>query len=87
MLPGKDMPMFPLNLVGDFGGGGLMSVVGILLALVERGKTGRGQVVTTDIVGIFLALFWITLTSSTGLWNAVSIFLSPYFSTSPSTHL
>jgi len=50
MLPGKDKPFFPLNLVGDFAGGGLMCVVGILLALIERGRTGRGQVVDVDMV-------------------------------------
>ena len=50
MLPGKDKPSFPLNLVGDFAGGGLMCVVGILLALIERGRTGRGQVVDVDMV-------------------------------------
>lgn len=50
MLPGKDKPLFPLNLVGDFAGGGLMCVVGILLALIERGRTGCGQVVDIDLV-------------------------------------
>ncbi|EDO37636.1 predicted protein [Nematostella vectensis] len=40
----------PLNLLGDFAGGGLMCVMGILLALLERGKSGRGQVIDTAMV-------------------------------------
>jgi len=51
MLPGHGKPNFPLNLLADFAGGGLVCALGILLALLERGKTGRGQVVDTDMVG------------------------------------
>jgi len=43
----KDKPVPPLNLVGDFGGGALYLVVGVLAALVEAGKSGKGQVVDT----------------------------------------
>ncbi|KIM39788.1 hypothetical protein M413DRAFT_19577 [Hebeloma cylindrosporum] len=51
MLPGtKDKPTFPLNLMADFAGGGVMCAVGILLALIDRGRTGRGQVVNADMV-------------------------------------
>lgn len=50
MLPGKEKPSFPLNLVADFAGGALMCVIGILLALVDRGRMGRGQVVDVDMV-------------------------------------
>ena len=38
-------PPPPLNLVGDFGGGGMLLLSGILAALVERGVSGKGQVV------------------------------------------
>lgn len=41
----KDRPVPPLNLVGDYGGGALYLVVGILAALLEAQKSGRGQVV------------------------------------------
>jgi alpha-methylacyl-CoA racemase len=51
MLPGHEKPNFPLNLLADFAGGGLMCTLGILLALVERGKTGRGRIVDVDMVG------------------------------------
>ncbi len=51
MLPGTtEKPAFPLNLLADFAGGGLVCALGILLALIERGKTGLGQVVDTDMV-------------------------------------
>jgi alpha-methylacyl-CoA racemase len=40
-----DRPVPPLNLVGDFGGGALYLVVGVLAALLEASKSGKGQVV------------------------------------------
>jgi alpha-methylacyl-CoA racemase len=43
-------PAIPLNLVGDFGGGSLFLVAGILAALFEAGRSGRGQVVDAAIV-------------------------------------
>jgi alpha-methylacyl-CoA racemase len=41
----KEKPALPLNLVGDFGGGALYIVVGVLAALLEASKSGKGQVV------------------------------------------
>jgi alpha-methylacyl-CoA racemase len=41
----KERPVPPLNLVGDFGGGALYVVVGVLAALLEASKSGKGQVV------------------------------------------
>jgi alpha-methylacyl-CoA racemase len=41
----KEAPVPPLNLVGDFGGGALYLVVGVLAALLEAQKSGKGQVV------------------------------------------
>jgi alpha-methylacyl-CoA racemase len=40
-----DRPVPPLNLVGDYGGGALYLVVGLLAALLEAQKSGQGQVV------------------------------------------
>lgn len=55
MLPGDAVkPAFPLNLLADFGGGGLTCALGILLALIQRHQTGLGQVVSTDMVRIIL---------------------------------
>lgn len=39
-----DKPYAPINLVADFGGGGLLCAFGILLSLFERQKSGKGQV-------------------------------------------
>ena len=43
-------PQVPVNLVGDFGGGALYLVVGVLAALLEARVSGRGQVVDAAIV-------------------------------------
>ncbi|KAF9048418.1 CoA-transferase family III domain-containing protein [Panaeolus papilionaceus] len=51
MLPGsEDKPVMPLNLLADFAGGGIMCAVGILLALIQRGGSGKGQIVNADMV-------------------------------------
>jgi alpha-methylacyl-CoA racemase len=41
----RERPVPPLNLVGDFGGGALYLVVGVLAALLEARTSGKGQVV------------------------------------------
>jgi alpha-methylacyl-CoA racemase len=43
-------PVPPLNLVGDFGGGSLYLTFGILAALWERDRSGRGQVVDAAMI-------------------------------------
>ncbi len=43
-------PVPPLNLVGDFGGGGMLLAFGIVTALVERARSGAGQVVDAAMV-------------------------------------
>ncbi len=45
-----ERPVPPLNLVGDFGGGSMFLVVGILSALWERQRSGKGQVVDAAMV-------------------------------------
>jgi alpha-methylacyl-CoA racemase len=53
-------PAPPLNLVADYGGGGTYLVIGILAALLERERSGRGQVVDAamvDGVSSMLTLF------------------------------
>jgi len=40
-----EKPMPPLNLFGDFGGGGMMMAYGIVCALLEAQKSGKGQVI------------------------------------------
>lgn len=48
--PRGGAPAIPLNLVGDYGGGGLYLVVGLLAAIHSAKATGRGQVVDAAIV-------------------------------------
>ncbi len=58
--PGRK-PVPPLNLVGDFGGGSMLLVVGVLAALVERGTSGHGQVVDAAMVdgaSTLMAMTW-----------------------------
>jgi len=43
-------PLPPLNLVGDFGGGGMLLAYGMVCALLERERSGQGQVVDASMV-------------------------------------
>ncbi len=56
-------PTVPLNLVGDFGGGGLLLAYGIVCALLERERSGKGQVVDAAMVdgaAILMTIFHAT---------------------------
>lgn len=46
----QDKPGVPLNLIGDFGGGAMFLLVGVLAALLEVQNSGKGQVVDAAIV-------------------------------------
>lgn len=46
----RESPVVPLNMLGDFGGGGMLLVVGVLAALFETTRSGAGQVVDTAMV-------------------------------------
>ena len=43
-------PVPPLNLVGDFGGGGMLLAFGMVAALLEAARSGQGQVVDAAMV-------------------------------------
>jgi alpha-methylacyl-CoA racemase len=63
-------PAFPANLLGDFGGGGMVMAYGICAALVERATSGRGQVVDTAIVdGVASLLAMPLMLMAQGLWR------------------
>ncbi|WP_181311759.1 CaiB/BaiF CoA transferase family protein [Nocardioides campestrisoli] len=54
-------PTVPLNLVGDYGGGSMLLLVGVLAALWERERSGRGQVVDAAMVdgaSLLVQAFW-----------------------------
>jgi len=63
-------PSPPLNLVGDFGGGSMLLLVGILSALWERSRSGRGQVVDAAMVdGTALLAQMAMSLRNMGLWS------------------
>ena len=63
-------PMPPLNMVGDFGGGSMFLVTGILTALIERARTGKGTVVDAAIVdGTHSLMSFVHGMAGPGLWN------------------
>lgn len=63
-------PTPPVNLLADFAGGGLVCVLGVLLALLERARSGRGQVVDAAMVdgAAYLAAF--VAANRDALWGA-----------------
>jgi alpha-methylacyl-CoA racemase len=65
-----ERPVPPLNLIGDFGGGGMLLVIGVLAALLEREKSGLGQTVDVAMVdgSAMLASFLYGLRAA-GAWQ------------------
>ncbi|MGH3948342.1 MAG: CaiB/BaiF CoA transferase family protein [Pseudonocardiaceae bacterium] len=65
-----ERPMPPLNLVADFGGGGLLLAMGILAALFERAGSGKGQVVDASMVdGSALLATSLYGLKASGVWS------------------
>ena len=68
--PAGGAPVPPLNLVGDFGGGTLYLLVGVLAALLEARQSGKGQVVDAAMVdgaaSLMTTFFGL---KAAGLWN------------------
>lgn len=63
-------PPVPLNLVGDYGGGGMMLAFGLLAAIIEAKSSGKGQVVDASMVEGTLALSSLfTSLKASGLWS------------------
>jgi alpha-methylacyl-CoA racemase len=63
-------PIIPLNLVGDFGAGGMLLTVGMLAALYESRRSGRGQVVDAAMTdGTALLLGMIHSLRAAGNWS------------------
>jgi alpha-methylacyl-CoA racemase len=67
--PRNGPPIPPLNLVGDFGGGGMLLAFGVACALLETRASGRGQVIDASMVdgAAHLASYVMGLRAS-GLW-------------------
>lgn len=68
--PESGPPVPPVNLLGDFAGGGMLLFGGILAALFERNRSGRGQVVDAAIVdGTTSLLGMMTAMADAGAWQ------------------
>lgn len=66
----NERPVPPLNLVGDFGGGSMFLLVGILAALWERQASGKGQVVDAAMIdgsSVLVQMMWAM--RATGMWT------------------
>jgi alpha-methylacyl-CoA racemase len=68
--PPDGPPVPPLNLLGDFGGGGMLLALGVVAALLEAGRSGRGQVVDAAMVdGAALLTTQLHELLAAGLWT------------------
>jgi alpha-methylacyl-CoA racemase len=70
-------PMPPLNLVADFGGGSMLVLLGIVVALYERERSGKGQVIDAamvDGVSVLAQMMW-TMKSTGALRDERESFL------------
>ena len=65
-----ERPAIPLNLVGDFGGGGMVLAFGVLAAVMAAQRDGKGQVVDAAMVdGAAYLMSMIYGFASAGLWH------------------
>jgi alpha-methylacyl-CoA racemase len=65
-----ERPTVPMNLVGDFGGGGLWLAFGVLAALLEAKKSGKGQVVDAAMVdGVAALMASVYAGMQQGFWS------------------
>lgn len=63
-------PVPPLNLVGDFGGGGMFLALGLVAAMLETQRSGKGQVVDAAMVdGAATLMTMFHAFSAMGIWN------------------
>jgi alpha-methylacyl-CoA racemase len=63
-------PQVPLNLLGDFAGGSMFLLAGVLAALLERGRSGQGQVVDASIVdGTASLTAFVHGVRAAGIWH------------------
>lgn len=64
-------PTPPVNLAADFGGGGLMCALGIIMALYERTNSQKGQVIDSSMVegSAYLGSWLFRSQNLPGLWG------------------
>ena len=69
-IGGANEPIAPLNLLGDFGGGALYLVAGLLAAIISARRTGEGQIVDCAICdGTASLMAMYAEMSAMGLWR------------------
>jgi alpha-methylacyl-CoA racemase len=65
-----DKPVPPVNMVGDFGGGGMLLAFGMVCALLETSRSGLGQVIDAAMIdGSALLMTMIHAFAAMGLWR------------------
>jgi alpha-methylacyl-CoA racemase len=65
-----EAPVPPLNLIGDYGGGGMLLAFGVVCAVLEAQRSGRGQVVDTAMVDGAAVLMTMThALRAMGVWD------------------
>jgi alpha-methylacyl-CoA racemase len=68
--PAGGPPVPPVNLLGDFGGGGMLLALGVVAGLLEAGRSGQGQVVDAAMVdGAALLTTQLHELLAAGLWS------------------
>jgi len=68
-----ERPLFPLNLLGDFGGGGMLLALGVVSAVLHARTTGEGQVVDVAMVdGAALLTTMVQGLRQAGMWSEVA---------------
>jgi len=66
----KEQPTPPINLVGDFGGGGMLMAYGIACGLLSAGRTGEGQVVDAAMIdGSATLMMMMWAFTHMGIWD------------------
>ncbi|XP_070599592.1 alpha-methylacyl-CoA racemase [Erythrolamprus reginae] len=66
----NENPYAPVNLLADFAGGGVMCAMGIIMALYERTKSGKGQVIDASMVeGVAYLSSFLWKSRNLGFWS------------------
>jgi alpha-methylacyl-CoA racemase len=68
-----ERPLFPLNLLGDFGGGGMLLALGVVSGVLHARSSGEGQVIDVAMVdGVTLLTTMIQGLRQAGMWSEVA---------------
>jgi alpha-methylacyl-CoA racemase len=79
-----EAPVAPLNLLGDYAGGSMFLVMGVLAALLEAGRSGQGQVVDAAMVdGTSVLTTMFTSLAGMGAWDLTRRAANPLDSAAP----